>query len=264
MSSSSSSPSAPPLLPRDYKHLLLDIEGCTTSIAFVHDELFPFARKQLAAFTAALPEESRRTHEEALRADVAKLDPEMCAKAFPQIAAAATTVASLSLEECVTGLMDHDVKAAGLKALQGSIWKDGYASGALKGHVYADTVAALRWCQENGVACSIYSSGSVGAQKLLFGNASAGDLLPFIKTHFDITTSGPKKEAASYVAIAASLGVALADIVFASDSEAELVAARDAGIGCPVMTVRPGNAPLTPVADGFPRVESLLALCGCD
>ena len=120
LSSSSSSPSAPPLLPRDYKHLLLDIEGCTTSIAFVHDELFPFARKQLAAFTAALPEESRRTHEEALRADVAKLDPEMCAKAFPQIAAAATTVASLSLEECVTGLMDHDVKAAGLKALQGT------------------------------------------------------------------------------------------------------------------------------------------------
>ena len=167
-SGASSERKPPPLLPRDYKHLLLDIEGCTTSIAFVHDELFPFARKQLRAFAAALSEESLQAHEEALRADVAKLDADTRAKCFPQLLAdapddaAAASVSSLSLEECVTGLMDHDVKAAGLKALQGCIWKDGYASGALKGHCYADTVAALRWCDENGVACSNYSSGTSG------------------------------------------------------------------------------------------------------
>jgi enolase-phosphatase E1 len=260
-SSTSSSTGLPPLLPRDYRHLLLDIEGCTTSIAFVHDELFPYARKQLATYTAGLSSAAREKHEAALRADVMDLGPEMEAKAFPSLKGDAE---SLSLEECVIGLMDHDIKAAGLKGLQGAIWKDGYDAGTLKGHVYADTVAAMRWCAEHGVACSIYSSGSVRAQKLLFGNSNAGDLLPLVHTHFDITTSGPKKEAASYRAIAASLGVPPSQIVFASDSEAELVAAEAAGIGCAVMTVRPGNAPLTPIADGFPRVESLLQLCGCD
>ena len=260
-STTSSSTSLPPLLPRDYRQLLLDIEGCTTSIAFVHDELFPYARKQLATYTAGLSSAARKKHEAALRADVMNLDPEMKAKAFPSLKG---DVESLSLEECVIGLMDHDIKAAGLKGLQGAIWKDGYDAGTLKGHVYADTVAAMRWCAEHGVACSIYSSGSVRAQKLLFGNSNAGDLLPLINTHFDITTSGPKKEAASYLAIAASLGIPPSQIVFASDSEAELVAAEAAGIGCAVMTVRPGNAPLTPIADGFPRVESLLQLCGCD
>ena len=100
---------------------------------------------------------------------------------------------------------------------------------------------------------------------MLFGNTSAGDLLPLLGgRHFDITTSGHKKEASSYLSIAKSLGVDPADIVFGSDSEAELIAAREAGIGCPVMTIRPGNAPPTPAAEPFPRVESLLQLCGCD
>ena len=268
--SSIRSSSLPPLLPRDFKYLLLDIEGCTTSIAFVHDELFPYAREHVAAFAATLSAERRETYEVALRTDVCSLSPEMRGTVFPEISWAdgpslEESAALLTLEACVAGLMSHDVKAPGLKSLQGDIWKDGYASGALKGHVYADTVAALRWCHERGVLCSIYSSGSVGAQKLLFGNTAEGDLLPLLGgRHFDITTSGPKKEAASYLAIAKSLGVAPSDLVFASDSESELIAAQSAGIGCPVMTVRPGNAPLTPAAAPFPQIESLLQLCGCD
>ena len=79
----------------------------------------------------------------------------------------------------------------------------------------------LKWCADQGISCYIYSSGSVGAQKLLFGNSLAGDLLPLIESHFDITTSGNKKESASYLAIAKSLGLSPSDIVFASDSEAE-------------------------------------------
>ena len=68
--SSIRSSSLPPLLPRDFKYLLLDIEGCTTSIAFVHDELFPYAREHVAAFAATLSAERRETYEVALRTDV--------------------------------------------------------------------------------------------------------------------------------------------------------------------------------------------------
>lgn len=109
----------------------------------------------------------------------------------------------------------------------------------------------------------IYSSGSVRAQKLLFGYSCYGDLTNFFSSHFDITTSGNKKQASSYGKIAAHLGIDPSEIVFCSDSEAELKAAKDAGIGHPIMTVRPGNAPISAAGKvEFPQVFSLLQLCG--
>lgn len=116
----------------------------------------------------------------------------------------------------------------------------------------------------NGVKVHVYSSGSIQAQKLLFRHSSHGDLTSFFETHFDITTSGNKKQATSYEKIAANLGVPLSEIVFCSDSEAELKAAQSAGIGYPVMTIRPGNAPITkgPGAENFSHIFSLLQLCG--
>ncbi len=157
--------------------------------------------------------------------------------------------------------MKHDVKATGLKGLQGKIWKNGYATGQLKGHIYEDFQPMLEWCKSQEVSVNIYSSGSIGAQKLLFGHSSNGDLCHYFNSHFD-TTSGGKKESASYKKIAEDLGVNVKDMCFVSDAEAELVAAREAGVGFVVMSVRPGNAPLTDVGRGFPIIYSLLQLCG--
>jgi len=161
----------------------------------------------------------------------------------------------------VNAMVKADVKATGLKALQGKIWKNGYASGDLKGHIYADFKPMLEWCKDRSVSVNIYSSGSIGAQKLLFGCSDEGDLCSYFDRHFD-TTSGGKKEADSYRKIALDLDVDPKEICFVSDAEAELVAARAAGIGFPVMSVRPGNAPLTDVGRGFPIVFSLLQICG--
>ena len=133
--------------------------------------------------------------------------------------------------------------------------------GELKGHVYPDFCFLLKWCQANNVSVNIYSSGSIQAQKLLFGHTVDGDLLQYINKYFD-TTIGSKKDKESYERIAASMGVSPRDIIFVSDLEDELVAARDAGIGCPVMSIRPGNAPLTTIGKSFPAIYSLLQLCG--
>ena len=138
--------------------------------------------------------------------------------------------------------MAGDVKATGLKTLQGLIWRHGYESGAVQGHVYPDVPGTLQAWVARGDRVAIYSSGSVLAQQLLFRHSVAGDLTPLISAHFD-TTSGPKKEAASYVAIAKALAVPAAEVLFCSDMPAEVSAALAGGMHA-VLLMRPGNAPL--------------------
>ena len=188
--------------------VLTDIEGTTSAISFVTEVLFPYSRARLADYV--------RAH----AADLAEVLDGVRAQSQAH-----------SLEDCIACLErwhDEDRKIAPLKELQGRIWAGGFADGALKGHVYPDAEAALRRWHAAGLALYVYSSGSVAAQKLLFGHSVAGDLCPLFAGHFD-TTTGPKREAASYAAIAAQIGMAPDDILFLSDVEAELAAAHAAG-----------------------------------
>ena len=247
-----------PLLPKNSKILLLDIEGCTTSIAFVKEQLFPYVLNQLDTY---LPKQSQEVLDStlaALQQDFEKLPSDHPSNTKEELDMS-NTIAEIASR--VRALMKHDVKATGLKSLQGKMWKSGYDSGEIRGHIYDDFLPTLQWCQTNNVQVYIYSSGSIGAQKLLFGKSSQGDLLSYLQGHFD-TTSGPKKEAGSYTTIAKSMNVPASAITFVSDAEGELVAARAAGVGHVVMSVRPGNAPLTSVGHEFPIVHSLLQLCG--
>ena len=135
--------------------------------------------------------------------------------------------------------MDADSKAGCLKSLQGKIWEAGYRSGQLKGQVFEDVPAAFeRWRQE-GRGIAIYSSGSVQAQRLIFGHAEVGDLSGFISHYFD-TAVGPKREASSYARIAADLGADPAEVLFATDVYQEAEAGRQAGMQV-VLLLRPGN-----------------------
>lgn len=187
------------------KAIVTDIEGTTSSIAFVADILFPYARARLADWIALHPVEAAP-----ILAEVEAIEP-------------GDPVATL------VRWIDEDKKATPLKTLQGMIWVDGYRSGAFTGHVYPDAVAALRRWQEAGLKLFVFSSGSIAAQKLLFGHSDAGDLTPLFSGYFD-TMTGAKREAASYAAIAAAIGEAPGDILFLSDTPEEIAAARAAGM----------------------------------
>lgn len=250
-----------PLLPRDCKTLLLDIEGCTTAISFVHDVLFPFAKNNVQTYLTGLDSDQLKSIAEELSDDVSKLDPEHPSRKELEAKEDSQDDIQPKIVNLVHALMNHDVKATGLKSLQGKVWKAGYGSGELQGHVYEDFKPMLEWCQKHGVSVNIYSSGSIGAQKLLFGCSTEGDLCPYFNSHFD-TTSGGKKDSQSYVNIAKDLGIEPKDICFISDAEEELVAAREAGIGFPLMSVRPGNKPLSHIGREFPIIYSLLQICG--
>ncbi len=93
------------------------------------------------------------------------------------------------------------------------IWKDGYASGEYRSHIYAEVPARLRAWKDAGKQLYVYSSGSVTAQKLLFAHTEAGDLTPLFDGYFDTETGG-KREAGSYRCIAAAIGVAPEQILF--------------------------------------------------
>jgi enolase-phosphatase E1 len=156
--------------------IVTDIEGTTTRIAFVHEVLFPYARARLEGFLRA---HADRPDVAAALADTARLAP---------------GIAPLA---ALLGWMDQDAKIGPLKAIQGMIWNDGYAAGALTGELYPDVAPCLRRWRSAGVRLFVYSSGSVAAQKLLFRHSSAGDLEGLFSGFFD-TGVGPKREAASY------------------------------------------------------------------
>lgn len=209
--------------------LLLDIEGTTTPIRFVHDVLFPFARERLAVFLsshASDPDVSRDVL--ALRAEHARDQVRDAALPTWNGSSPDSTIASAAAYACV--LIDEDRKSTPLKSLQGRIWEEGYRSGALQSPVYDDVPPAFKRWREARRRIAIFSSGSVLAQKLLFAHTTRGDLTPWIGAHFD-TTTGPKRDPASYSTIAVELGVPPERVLFVSDTRAEVEAAVGAGMG---------------------------------
>jgi enolase-phosphatase E1 len=139
---------------------------------------------------------------------------------------------SLSTEAVIALFLqwiDEDRKVTPLKTLQGLIWADGYTRGELRGHVYDDAAEYLRIWHAAGHRLHVFSSGSIAAQKLLFGHTSHGDLTPLFSGYFD-TTTGPKLENSSYSKIAAAIGRAAGEVLFLSDHTGELDAAAAAGM----------------------------------
>lgn len=218
--------------------VLLDIEGTTTPISFVYDVLFPYARTHLREFLTAhgpsglLAEVDAQLREEHA-ADVARGD------SPPSLPADMSSGNVVDLEPYVLWLMDRDRKSTGLKLLQGMIWQRGFADGTLRGELFPDVAPALERWRSSSIDVAIYSSGSVLAQRLIFGHTRAGDLTPRINQFFDATI-GPKRAAASYRHIASELHYAPNELLFLSDVHAELSAARAAGFQA-MLCVRPGN-----------------------
>ncbi len=208
--------------------ILLDIEGTTTPIDFVFRTLFPYARQRLPQFLATHSSDPNiRGDMDALRAQhradaAGQLNPPQWVDDSP--GAELTSTAAYG-----AWLIDRDSKCSALKSLQGKIWQEGYRTGELRGEVYPDVPAALaRWSKQGKIIC-IFSSGSVLAQKLLFGSTPAGDLTRFLRAYFDITI-GPKSAPESYLRIAEALALKTPNILFISDVAKELDAARDAGM----------------------------------
>jgi enolase-phosphatase E1 len=194
--------------------VVLDVEGTLVPTAEVHVTLYDHARPRLGPWIDAHPD-----------------DPEVAA-AVAAVRADAGLGADATTAEVVAVLHDwmaQDRKAAPLKTLQGLVWQHGYAAGELSFGLFPDVAPALRAWRAAGRRLAIFSSGSVAGQVAAFSRTSAGDLRELFERHFDTVNAGPKKEPASYTAIAAALDADPAAVTFLSDVPAELDAAAAAG-----------------------------------
>lgn len=192
------------------KYILMDVEGTTTSINFVHQVLFPYAKLNLLNFLDKYEE--------------------LCLEELAQVSLEANQkLTNTQAAKILETYIEQDIKHTALKSLQGKIWKIGYESGEIKGHVYNDVLPAFKKWKSDGITLGIYSSGSVLAQKLIFGHSEAGDLTHYLSNHFD-TNIGHKREVQSYINIAHKLGLNPSEVLFLSDIAEECEAAQKAGL----------------------------------
>lgn len=206
--------------------VLTDIEGTTTAISFVADELFPYFREHISEL-------------------IDLKDQIVVSDAFAETVSLAKEEDGEVLnsdEDIIEKLRKwsiEDRKITPLKTLQGVLWDVGYQNGALKGHVYSDVAPQLKDWKSQGIHMGVFSSGSVAAQKLIFGYSIDGDLTPYFSAYFDTTTGG-KRETATYSKIADQLNIPVGEILFLSDVVEELIAAKQAGFQT-IQLVRPGT-----------------------
>lgn len=203
--------------------IVTDIEGTTSSISFVKDVLFPYARKEIPAFVHKNEKQ------------VAGLVDEV--RAIEKKSGMSTNEVIETLQRWI----DEDRKITPLKTLQGMIWQAGYAADDFKGHIYDDALEGLQRWHAAGIRLYVYSSGSVPAQKLLFAHTPKGDLTPMFSGYFD-TAIGPKLEAGSYRKIINEIGMSANEILFLSDNPREISAAAEAGMET-ILVDRDGKAP---------------------
>jgi enolase-phosphatase E1 len=217
--------------------ILTDIEGTTTPIAFVHNVLFPYARARIPGWCDVHLDSP-------VLGEVARLAPDA------------------PLAETLLGWMDRDEKITPLKTIQGMIWAEGYAKGEILGDLYPDVPPALRRWAKAGLRLFVYSSGSVAAQKDIFGHTASGDLSPLFQGFFD-TSIGTKRDPASYTIICRGANISGAEMLFLSDVEAELDAAAQAGLRtCQLVRANDGTEASTrhAVAADFSAVAQAFGL----
>ncbi len=207
------------------KLVLTDIEGTTSSIDFVHQELFPYSRMKLANFVQTHQSENfikniiAETSQTILQEQSIEADLELCVKQLLK-------------------WIDEDRKHPALKNLQGHIWEAGYKNGDIKGHLYPEVKENLTKWKSAGLSLGVYSSGSVKAQELLFGYSIEGDIKNLFSYFFD-TRVGHKREAQSYKTIAGLTKLNPQDILFLSDIKEELDAAKLAGFSTTQLLRKP-------------------------
>lgn len=200
---------------KDVKFVLMDIEGTTTSVSFVYEVLFPYFQRNIQLLAKLKNVKQVKLAFDQVREIVFKEEGKE----------------GLSIDEIISYLLlwsKEDRKVTPLKTVQGILWETAYKSSEIKGHVFEDVPSKLMEWKNSGVRMGVFSSGSIDAQRLLFGYSETGDLNKYFSFNFD-TNTGSKKDSQTYQKIASKINLHPQHILFLSDIVDELQAAKESG-----------------------------------
>jgi enolase-phosphatase E1 len=236
--------------------ILLDIEGTISSLSYVREVLFPYARQRLGVAVRNLWNDEAMPR---IREELAHLHKSPDFNTWTGGPGMPPERRLKMMTDALHTLMDQDAKVGPLKEIQGLIWRDGFGEGTLRSHLYPEVPRVLREWKHRGLDLRIYSSGSIEAQRQFFmhvdtGTDTVSNLLPLFNGHYD-TAIGSKKDAGSYQKIIKAVQLPASSILFLSDIAAELDAARAAGLQTGILC-RPENPPL-PDSVVHPRLHTL-------
>ena len=221
------------------QHLLLDIEGTTCPVSFISKILFPFAKRELSSYL--IQNEHNGNQSQTIQKAKKEWAEDQSVKSVQL--KKQVDLQQISEMDALTQYLEHliviDKKSTALKDIQGEIWELGYSNGELKAELFPETVECLQQWHQQGITLSVYSSGSIHAQKLLYRYTSEGNLEMLFSHWFD-THTGPKKASQSYTRIANQLNSSPKNIWFVSDNGDECDAARTAGMKT-LFSLRDGN-----------------------
>lgn len=232
----------------DYDNVVLDIEGTVCPISFVKEELFPYFLKQLPEIlnNYEFPLSKNDDSNDPIVSILTQFDENIYQN-------------KSKLVQHITQLVNDDVKDPTLKSLQGFIWENGYTNGSIMAPLFEDAIEAIKLWSGLCDGLYIYSSGSVKAQKLLFGNVKivkrddsveCADFNGLITDYFDTVNIGKKTVVDSYVKILDKIGIdaddseAKSKCLFLSDNPLEVEAAIKAGMTSFIID-KPGNYELS-------------------
>lgn len=194
------------------RSIVTDVEGTVVPYRFFREELAGYVRDQAAAFVEV--HGARDAVREALNSlcREAGLDPS------PSVAVA-----------CFVQCSAQERGSATCRTLAALIAEEGYRKGELQGSIYDDAARNLQRWHDEGLRLYAYSRQSIVLQQGLFAHSDHGDLSGIFSAYFD-TLSGYKQESSSYEIITSEIGGRAGDILYLSDTAAELDAAKAAGM----------------------------------
>lgn len=205
--------------------ILMDIEGTSVPIHFVHKDMFQYARDHIDGFL------KRKLYSYEIKGLLMDILKEFNRVHSSNVNNEYNENNLEYLSGIVKTMIDEDSKFGALKELEGLIWKEGFEDGTLICNLYPEVKESIMRWKSSGLLVFIYSSGSVLSQELLFSHTSDGNISKMLDGYFD-TKVGNKKEKDSYMKIANKIGENPKNILFLSDSEDEIAAAKSAGMLC--------------------------------
>lgn len=210
--------------------ILLNIEGTLMPRSYVSEVLLPFVRDNVELFLEA------RGNDADVQADLALLrqDYKRETEPVPPWETGEDAIIAVPyLHHAIT--LNQPSKA--LQSIEEKIWTVGYQSGQIVSAFFVDVFPAFQRWTAARKSIYIFSSVGVQGQSLLFHYSKSGDLTPYISRYYD-TTLGAKHEPESYRILVKKIATTISsektieakDILFISDSVAELQAAATIGI----------------------------------